>query len=107
MAAEGRLAEDVIELLRLGRSGEKCLSRRSGPSVLIWKVESASSYEIAPGDFSGCRIPGMQKASRRGLVGKRVLQCAAAAKIVDSSANDERRIGREGGGEEERGERKA
>lgn len=98
-AAMGRLAEGVTELLRLGRRGEKCLSRRRGPSVLIWKVESASSYEIAAGDFSGCRMPGMQKASRKGVVGKRVLQCAAAAEIVDSSANDERRIGREGRGE--------
>lgn len=69
----------------LGRKGEKCLIRRSGPMVLIWKVERASAWEMAEGDFSGCRIPGMQNARRSGVLGKRDLQWAAATEIVSSS----------------------
>ena len=81
----GRFREGERVVLRCGRRGEKCLSRRRGPIVLIWNVERASSREIAEGDFSGWRMPGMQKASRKEAVLKRFLQCDAAAAIVSSS----------------------
>jgi hypothetical protein len=56
--------------------------------VLIFNVSSASSALIWEGDFSGYKIPGMQKERRRWWVGggKRVLARAAAVEMLASSA---------------------
>lgn len=62
--------------------------------MLVWKVASACAYEIAAGDFSGWRMPGTQKARRRGPLWKWDLQCEAAAAMVDSSwGGKERDVG--------------
>lgn len=53
MAWSGRPGEGWTGVAFLGRKGEKCFRRRSGPRVLILKVESAFVWEIWVGDFSG------------------------------------------------------
>lgn len=70
-----------------GKNGEKCLNTSRGPMVLtanVWVRWACSSCE---GDFSGYRIPGMQKARRRWLAGdgKSDLACVAEEAIVASS----------------------
>ena len=65
----------------------KCLARSKGPRLLILKVSRALTGSICEGDFSGWRMPGMQKARRRWFLeaGKREEQWEAAVEMVDSS----------------------
>ncbi|GKT42478.1 uncharacterized protein ColSpa_02659 [Colletotrichum spaethianum] len=51
-----------------GRNGEKCFISIICPSVLTLNVSSALSYSTWPGLFSGCRIPGVARASLRWCV---------------------------------------
>lgn len=64
-AEAGRSEIDSRVVERRGRRGEKCFERRRGPRVLISKVETALAWSIWEGDFSGCSMPGIQKARRR------------------------------------------
>ena len=87
-ACAGREALSVAggrEVDLRGRKGEKCFVRRREPRVLILKVSRAWAWEICEGDFSGCRMPGMQKARWRWVLLKRVAQWEAAAEMVLSS----------------------
>lgn len=58
--------------------------------MLVLKVARAWAWEMAEGDFSGWRMPGMQKARRRGVSGNRDLQWEAAAAIVSSSVGEKK-----------------
>lgn len=81
----GKASSNSRGVLLRGSKEVKCFDSKRGPRVLICKLDRASAALIWAGDFSGCKMPGMQKASRRYVSEKRALQCEAAALMLASS----------------------